>query len=393
MTTDAPETRPSRTKLGRALMANKTLTAEWASAFAAVPRSAFLPNLMWPYDMTAGRSVPVSRTNAPEQWHDYADSDMPLVTQWDDGNHAGSEPGAVSTSSASMPSVVFSMLRDLSVQAGNKVLEIGTGTGWNAALLARRLGAENVTSVEVDPEVAQAAREALTRFGLPVEVVTGDGALGYATRAPYDRVIGTCGLRDRIPWEWIEQTRPGGIILAPWGTHFSNGDALARLTVAKDGCSAAGQFTGPVEFMKARAQRLPALAHTDYVPNTVADGDETSTRITEAEFIGEQFTAQRFVLGLRVPGCTLVVADKRDGARPVWLYSLTDRSWACAMFRDGDTARVWQGGARRLWDTAEAAYGWWVDHGRPDHTRFGLTVTREGQSVWLDSPADDWALT
>lgn len=390
MTTDARETRPSRTELGRALMASGYLTSDWAGAFASVPRDAFLPDLMWPWDMAAGRSVAVHRTDDAELWHRYADSDAPIVTQWDDGQHTGPEPGTVSTSSASMPSVVFSMLRDLDVRAGNRVLEIGTGTGWNAALLAQRLGVGNVTSIEVDPEVADAAREALARFGLPVEVITGDGALGHAERAPWDRVIATCGLREGIPWAWVEQTRPGGLIVAPWGTHFSHGDAVARLIVAEDG--AAGTFTGPVEFMKFRAQRLPAIVHAEYVPGSVADGDETGTDITEAEFVGKQFAAQRFALGLRVPDCAMVVAAKEDGARPVWFYSLSDRSWACVMFRDGDTARAWQSGPRRLWDAAETAHRWWVDHDRPDHTRFGLTVTREGQRVWLDRPDNSWSL-
>ncbi|MEV0604649.1 methyltransferase domain-containing protein [Streptomyces sp. NPDC050315] len=373
-------------------MASGYLASDWASAFASVPRDAFLPDLMWPWDMAVGRSLPVRRTEDPEQWHRYADSDVPIVTQWDDGQHSGPEPGTVSTSSASMPSVVFSMLRDLDVPAGARVLEIGTGTGWNAALLAHRLGVDNVTSIEVDQEVADAARAALARFGLPVEVITGDGAQGHAVRAPYDRVIATCGLREGIPWAWVEQSRPGGVIVAPWGTHFSHGDAVARLVVAKDGQSAAGTFTGPVEFMKFRAQRLPLITHAEYVPGSVAAGEETSTELSEAEFIGEQFTAQRFALGLRVPDCTMVVADKSNGARPVWFYSLSDRSWACAMFRDGDTARVWQSGPRRLWNAAETAYRWWAGHGSPDHTRFGLAVTREGQTVWLDDPENSWPL-
>ncbi|WP_369214229.1 hypothetical protein [Streptomyces flavofungini] len=123
-----------------------------------------------------------------------------------------------------------------------------------------------------------------------------------------------------------------------------------------------------------------------YVPGTVADGDESATTTTEDEFVGGRFAVQRFVLGLRVPGCTMVVAERRGGVRPVWLSSLTDRSWACVMFRAGGTARVCRGGGRRLWDDARAAYDWWVDSGRPGRARFGLTVTPEGQSVRLDGP-------
>ncbi|MFI7309884.1 hypothetical protein [Streptomyces hygroscopicus] len=76
----------------------------------------------------------------------------------------------------------------------------------------------------------------------------------------------------------------------------------------------------------------------------------------------------------------------------MWFYGLTDRSWACVVFRAGVAeARVRQAGERRLGDEVEAAYRWWVGHGRPDHTRFGLTVGPAGQPVWLDDPADCWA--
>ncbi|MFE6158491.1 hypothetical protein ACFQ7F_06160 [Streptomyces sp. NPDC056486] len=62
------------------------------------------------------------------------------------------------------------------------------------------------------------------------------------------------------------------------------------------------------------------------------------------------------------------------------------------MFRDGEPAQVWQSGARQLWDEAESAYRWWVDKGKPGYDRFGLTVTAEGQSVWVDDPADSWTV-
>ncbi|MEU2789404.1 methyltransferase domain-containing protein [Streptomyces sp. NPDC007100] len=358
-----------------------------------MPRAAFLPDLMWPWDMEAGCAVTVDRAVEPERWLAYAGSDCPVVTQWDEGEHGDrgrTEPGESATSSASMPSVVFRMLRDLDVRVGHRVLEVGTATGWNAALLARRAGRDRVVTMEVDEALADRARKALERFGSSVSVVSGDGFRGYPEGAPYDRIICTCGLR-RFPWAWVEQCRPGGILVAPWGTHFSNADGVARLVVADDGGSASGKFTGPVEFMKLRAQRLPRVVHGAYVRGSVADGEESATGVGEGEFTGGTFGAQRFVLGLRVPDCVRVEAEKRDGARPVWLYSLRDLSWACVYFRDGGEARVWQSGSRRLWDEAEGAYRWWVANGRPGHDRFGLTVTEEGERVWLDEPGRSWA--
>lgn len=385
MAANARQERPSVTELGRVLTSGGLLSPEWAPSYVAVPRAAFLPDLMWPFDMRTGRSVPISRTEDPQAWYGYADSDVPIVTQWDDGKHAGPEPGEVSTSSASMPSVVFSMLRDLDVQPGDRVLEIGTGTGWNAALLAHRLGPENVVSVEVDEVVAATARTALDRFGLPVRVVHGDGVEGDRAGAPYDRIIATCGLRS-IPYEWVKQCQPGGVIVAPWGTHYGNGDAVARLTVADSGQDATGPFTGPVEFMKARAQRQPHVRHADYVSGSVADGDESTTSLTEDQFLSGRFSPQEFALGLGVRDCMHTVAAKDDGARAVWFYGLSDRSWACAQFRDQDRTRVWQSGPRRLWDETEAAYHWWKNQGRPGFARFGLTVDGHDERAWLGTP-------
>ncbi|MGY4986753.1 protein-L-isoaspartate(D-aspartate) O-methyltransferase [Streptomyces nigrescens] len=391
MTTDAHKERPSLDGLGRALMSSGALSSDWAPSYAAVPRSTVLPDLMWPFDMAVGRSVAVSRADDPAKWQEYADSDVPIVTQWDDGKHTGTEPGNVPTSSASMPSVVFRMLQDLDLQPGHKALEIGTATTWNALLMAHRAGPACVTTVEVDRAVATTAMATVERLGIPLHVVHGDGFQGYLEGAPYDRVIATCGLRS-IPFAWVEQCRPGGGIVVPWGTNYSHADAVARLVVAPDGASASGKFTGPVEFMKLRSQRFAHRAHSDYVEGSVADGDESSTTITEAEFVGDQFGPERFAMGLRVPQCSYVVANKNDGARPVWFYSLSDNSWACVQFRDGKPARVWQQGPRRLWDHVENAFRWWVHRGKPDHTRFGLTVTAEGERVWLDDPADSWAL-
>ncbi|MCA6090921.1 hypothetical protein LE181_01860 [Streptomyces sp. SCA3-4] len=104
----------------------------------------------------------------PKAWWNKVYSDIPLTTQWDDGTHTGSGMGSSPASSNSMPTMVFSMLCALSVEPGNRVLEVGTGTGtgWNAALLAYRLGSDNVVTVEVDPANAKEARRRLKAVGL-----------------------------------------------------------------------------------------------------------------------------------------------------------------------------------------------------------------------------------
>ncbi|MFC8829730.1 methyltransferase domain-containing protein [Streptomyces sp. NPDC057137] len=364
---------------------------EWADTFRAVPRAWFLPGLVWAHDMATGRSVPVSRTDEPDAWERAAYANVPLVTQWDDGRHTGTEPGAVPTSSASMPSVVAAMLRDLEVSDGMRVLEIGTGTGWNAALLAHRLGGSDVVSVEIDPAVVAQARAALTPVRPSPQVIHGDGRDGWADAAPYDRVIATAGVR-ALPSRWLEQTRPGGIILAPWGTHYSDQDALVRLTVGDDG-RAVGPFLRMVEFMKLRDQRLDWDRFRTYVPeypDFPGDADVSRTPLALAD-LGRRYDSVRFVIGLRVPDCAHVVNQTGEEAGKAWFFDLGSRSWATVEFRDrvGDAATVHQSGPRRLWDEVEAAVTWWVDRGRPGVDRFGLTVGPDGSArPWYEAPSD-----
>lgn len=362
------------------------VTGDWEASFAAVPRSAFLPDLMWPHDLATGRGVPVRRSEDPERWRRAACADIPIVTQWDDGRHRGTEPGAMPTSSASQPSVVAGMLRDLDVSPGARVLEIGTGTGWNAGLLAHRLGDVNVTTVEVDGNVARAARQALRRAGFRPTVIHADGVLGHAAGAPFDRVVATAGVR-RVPPAWTAQCRPGAVVLAPWGTHFSHQEALLRLTVGADG-AATGPFLRPLAFMTLRRQRLDWGRFNGHVPRDYTEAADRSTASVSRDRAAFPTADAAFALGLRVPRCARTVNVAETGETRVWCFDLDSRSWAVAVYADDSGADVHQAGPRRLWDEVEAAVRWWEAAGCPGVSRFGLTVLRDGaQRPWLDTPA------
>jgi protein-L-isoaspartate O-methyltransferase len=106
-------------------------------------------------------------------------------------------------------------------------LEVGTGTGYNAALLTHRLGAAHVTTVDVDETLVQHARSALNAAGYhpsvhTYSVHTYDGTRGFPDNVPYDRIITTCSF-PRIPQAWLEQTKPGGLILCHLYTDFDAG--------------------------------------------------------------------------------------------------------------------------------------------------------------------------
>ena len=112
-------------------------------------------------------------------------------------------------SSLSQPTMVAIMLEQLDVRPGHRVLEVGAGTGYNAALLAALVGdGGQVTTIEFDPAVSDRARSTLASEDPRVEVIEGDGEVGFTPGAPYDRIIVTVGAWD-IPPAWWDQLRAG----------------------------------------------------------------------------------------------------------------------------------------------------------------------------------------
>ncbi|WP_217198596.1 hypothetical protein [Streptomyces buecherae] len=147
-----------------------------------------------------------------------------------------------------------------------------------------------------------------------------------------------------------------------------------------------------VEFMKLRSQRLDWNRFRQHVPQFPGSADVSRTRLTLAD-VGDRYDTVRFVIGLRVPDCAHVVNQPDAGTAKAWFFDLLSRSWAAVVFRGGEPeATVYQSGPRRLWDEVAAAHQWWTACGSPDLTRFGLTVTRDGQRAWLDDPGNSWSV-
>lgn len=167
-------------------------TSQVRDAFRTVPRHLFLPGV----DLTT------------------AYGPKPVVTKRADDGTA--------VSSASSPNIVATMLEQLDVAPGHRVLEIGAATGVNAALLGELVGPTgSVVTIELDDDLADGAREKLTLTGYDqVEVICGDGALGYPARAPYDRIIVTAGAWD-LPSAWWQQLAVGGRLVVPLRLHGS----------------------------------------------------------------------------------------------------------------------------------------------------------------------------
>ncbi|MGW7413210.1 methyltransferase domain-containing protein [Streptomyces sp. NPDC054863] len=231
----------------------------WREAFGAVPRHLFVPywfkfgpggsERLWGEDQDPQRR---------DRWLRGVYADTALATRVRDG---------VLLSSSSQPSLMARMLDELEVREGHEVLEVGAGTGYNAALLSHRLGEEHVTSLDLDPEIVESARSHLARAGYAPVVLAGDGARGCPARAPFDRIMATCTVPS-VPPEWLGQCRPGARILAPLST------GLIALRV-RDGSYAEGRFLPtPAYFVPLRGgPAAPAPRYTGGLPRSALEND------------------------------------------------------------------------------------------------------------------------
>ncbi|MGH3909255.1 MAG: methyltransferase domain-containing protein [Pseudonocardiaceae bacterium] len=263
------------------------------------------------------------------------------------------------------------MLQALDVQDGHQVLQVGTGTGYTAALLCERLGSTQVSSIDVDPDLTTTARDRLRRCGYTPTVITADGADGHPDRAPYDRTIVTFAVTS-IPPAWIDQTRAGGIVLAPL---FSG---LVTLNVTGHG-HAEGRFIGPGYFMRHRATPN-ALRVSGQVPAAnEPPWPQRTTELPASVYYDNDF---RFLLDLTMPRLS---HGHPGGDLNNLTLSAPDGSQA-HITADG---ALTQSGPRRLWDDIETIHHTWRSLDTPGRERFGLTVTSQCQVIWLDTPHSD----
>lgn len=362
----------------------------WKDVLRRVPRRVFVPDRAW---VTQGTSTftpyAIDRAERPDRWEDAVYADAAIVTQSDDGATDPASGQGQATSSLSALSGVLYNIGFLDLEDDHAVLEIGTGTGYTAALTARRVGARvgrpgRVVTIEVDPEVAKQAARNLEKSGDTPESVTlivGDGVVGHAEAAPYDRVHATCSVQ-RIPYAWVEQTRPGGRIVTPYSGWFGYG-LVAQIDVLPDG-TGMGRFPGRSGYMHLRSQR-PVDGHSAEWTAEPPPGVQVTHSSINPRTLAYAPAAADLVISALVPGVT---ARRPDDA--LWLFDGNNpRCWAVATFAAWDgTFEVRQHGPRRLWDEVAAAYFHWQSLGRPDLDRFGLAVRPDGEHLWWDEPAN-----
>ena len=377
-----------RRALVAALIADGQLrSAEWQAALERVPRHVFVPRFFLDREHT-GRHEAIDGSNPAQhdQWLSRVYADEPLATQlngdeaaWTTAAETGSAEG-VPTSSSTMPGLMAMMLEALSVEDGMRVLEVGTGTGYNAALLCERLGSGLVTSVDVDPGLVTMARERLAELGYTPTLAAVDGRYGYPPNAPYDRILATVGL-PRIPHTWIEQTREGGRILLSLHRDLGSG-ALALLT--RHHGQAEGRFLpGFGGFMPIRSAQTPAVSGL----LQAADTSMGQSRPTSLDWHLLDDPSFSFFAALRIPAQRVGLTVMADNApSELWLLG-RDGSWACVRTDEPHRRVVVQHGERQLWDELESAHADWERLGRPERQALGLTVQSDGRHVlWCGRP-------
>jgi methyltransferase of ATP-grasp peptide maturase system len=350
----------------------------WRAAVCGVPRHVLVPHYYQQHGSTTQwQEVSGSDYRQREQWLTAIYSNTAVFTAL-----AANDRGrAVGVSSTSQPSLMIRMLEALDVHEGMRVLEIGTGTGYNAALLAHRLGDGNVFSLDIDPELVNLARQRLASVGRHPCLAVLDGIDGWPAHIPYDRIIATCSV-PRVPWKWAEQLTPDGLLLADLkaGTMAGNLVLLHRDTDRLEG-----------RFLPKWAGFMPMRHH----------GQTPLPRQPKAPLAQQRYTPVPacpwtdnsvvwFLASLALPrgvrhGFTL---DPRSRTPKAASVSAPDGSWCevAMSVDDGGRRTVREGGPTQLWTEVEDAYRRFHDWSQPGWDRFGVTVTADQHKVWLDEP-------
>ncbi|MFE1361967.1 MULTISPECIES: methyltransferase domain-containing protein [Streptomyces] len=375
---------PARHRLTQELVSCGALhSPEWISAFEETPREVFTPRF-W-RRLEGGEEKLYEPQDA--DFLDTVYTDDSLVTRWD--------PNGQGISSSTMPSLMALMLEKFPVRSGDRALEVGTGTGYNLALLCHRLGADNVTSIDIDPELTATARERLADLGYQPTIVTGDGRSELPGTSAYNGILATCAVR-RIPTEWLRGTAPG----APIVVNIGAGVACLRRTA--DGGAEGTFLEEAYGFMDARSSPdEPAESPLGYVDLVRSTGGNRSV-IPLPLGIGDPHDFMRQVVfghpqevHLNEPDVFALQLTDENGHRTYCLAHPASRSWA-RMTLENEAVTVQQDGplanlaSDRIQRLAE-----WDRAGRPAPGAYRLRVDSDGLHTLSRGDGDarrEWVL-
>lgn len=356
------------------------LEAEYARAFAAVDRGDFVPEiyvveetarLRWPIEWTK-----LSRTDADsELWGKYVyASEKALVTKL-------SETGVPLVSSTD-PEVMAVMIRELRPRNGDRVLEVGTGTGYNAAILSEIVGDDGaVTSIEIDTNASASAASRLAGR-TNIHLAQADGRLGYAPNAPYDCIVVT-GNATRVEHSWISQLAPAGRLVVHLESAMVAGIFAAT---AAGGGIVSGRFldypkigfiwlhdsSGPSEARKGEpiGELGNRIASQGALPPAVAEMLLDDSSRDALAFMGLLTAPDRYQ--------PYEIGRPDDWYRGVVIGRGRQRSELREERADGGGKKIALAGDESLLTELSEAYETWKKAGSPQHWKLQFTISAEG---------------
>jgi protein-L-isoaspartate O-methyltransferase len=376
-----PDWRRRIERLADAIEQKIALSPEWRRVFCSVPRHVLVPEFL---ESKGDRWSPVTHEGRdPQTWLEAVYSDQTLVIAAGDVVLAGGGTFQnILTSSSTQPSLMLRMLERLELRDGMRVLEIGTGSGYNAALLSERLGDANVVSIDVADELVSSARARLAALGYHPTLVLGDGYGGMPGRAPFDRIIATCSVR-HIPPAWIEQLAPGGMIYVDVEGPLYAGNVI-RLRVDAEKTRLVGRFDPAwAGFMPLRSPAsLPPGSSAPRVPEARLSV-ERETSAPPQLLWGRDDTPFLFLLQLALPPGTRLTYGELERGRSYIELTTPDGACSRAHWSTGDPGpyRVQETPDASLWDLVEETYRVWRERARPAWPDLGLTVDATGACV------------
>lgn len=273
-------------------------------------------------------------------------------------------------SSNSQPSYILFLLHLLSLEPGQTVLEIGSGSGWLAAIMARLVGpAGRVVGIELIGDLAAQSRKDLAAERIEnVEIITGDGTHGHPKAAPYDRAIITAATWD-LPAVLFDQVREGGLILVPIELRSPDGCAVTLLRRQGAAFVAERTVSGWFVPLQGSGQDRPELAVPDLDAEPVEGRAALPLGLLRQNGPAPSAAQFRAFLGRTEPGFVASMPSERDGMREVPPFGL----------RIGDSWALWQSGEMlsRGSEAASAlagAYARWAELGLPGLAAFRLEI-------------------
>ncbi len=348
-------------------------TSRWRQPVATTPRHLLVPR-WWDWARAGERWELRDGPPDPTVWLHAGYADRTLVTRVGplhaDRARPEDRPTGRPTSSATKPSLTIRLLRHLLVDDGAEVLEVGTGSGYGAALLARRLGDRQVTSIDIDPHLTRTAAERLDAIGLQPQLVAGDAA--GPLPGTYDRIVATVAVRP-VPLSWLAALRLGGRLV----TTISRMPIIVTADKTADGGA-----IGRVEWD--RAGFMETRTSADYPPELF----QIQSELLDQE--GEEITRGRYpvvevkeawelwaMLEIVAPGIQHRYEEFDDGRRTAWMIH-ADGSWARASAENDAPPIVHQSGPRRLWEILDKIRHRWLVQGSLPVYGADLTISPDG---------------